>query len=52
MKSFIYGHIHPYKQIKITLNFKFQAQASSSCTSHPHQFGGANVILIDLGCKN
>ncbi len=26
MKSFICGHIHPYRWIKITLNFKFQVQ--------------------------
>jgi hypothetical protein len=25
MKSFIYGHIHQCRWIKITLNFKFQA---------------------------
>ncbi len=35
--TLIYGHIHPCKWIKITLNFKFQAQASCSCTSHPQE---------------
>jgi hypothetical protein len=28
MKSFSYGHIHPCKWVKITLNFKLQAQSS------------------------
>jgi hypothetical protein len=28
MKSFIYGHIHPCKWIKITLSFKLQAESS------------------------
>jgi hypothetical protein len=28
MKSFIYGHIHPCRWIKITLYFKFQAQSA------------------------
>jgi hypothetical protein len=32
----LHGHIHPCKWIKITLNFKFQSQASHSCTSHFH----------------
>jgi hypothetical protein len=27
--------IHPCRWIKITLNFKLQAQASHSCISHP-----------------
>jgi hypothetical protein len=28
MKSFIYGHIHPCRWIKITLSFKLQVQSS------------------------
>ncbi len=28
MKSFIYGHIHPCRWIKMTLSFKFEAQSS------------------------
>jgi hypothetical protein len=28
MKSFIYGHIHPCRWIKITLSFKLQIQSS------------------------
>jgi hypothetical protein len=28
MKSFIYGHIHSYRWIKIILNFKLQTQSS------------------------
>jgi hypothetical protein len=42
MKSFIYGHIHPCRSIKITVTFKlykFQAQALVH----------AQAILIDLG---
>ncbi len=35
MKSFIYGHIHPCRLIKITLDFKFQAQ-SSKLRLHTH----------------
>jgi hypothetical protein len=35
--TFIYGHIHPCMWIKIILNFKFQAHASRSCTSHPQE---------------
>ncbi len=35
MKSFIYGHIHPCRWIKITSCFKLQAHALGSCTSHP-----------------
>jgi hypothetical protein len=35
MKSFIYGHIHPCRWIKITLNFKLQAQ-SSKLKLHVH----------------
>jgi hypothetical protein len=35
MKSFIYGHIHPYRWIKITLNFKFQVQ-SFNLMFHAH----------------
>jgi len=27
IKSFIYGHIHPCRWIKITLSFKLQAQS-------------------------
>jgi hypothetical protein len=27
VKSFVYGHIHPCKWIKITLSFKFQTQS-------------------------
>jgi hypothetical protein len=26
IKSFVYGHIHPHRSIKIILNFKFQIQ--------------------------
>jgi hypothetical protein len=37
-KSFIYGHIHLYRWIIMTLNFKFQAQALRSCTSYPPFF--------------
>jgi hypothetical protein len=29
MKSFMYGHIHPCRWIKITLSFKFQIQSSN-----------------------
>jgi len=39
MKSFIYGHIHFFRWIKITLNFKLQAQNSKL---YPH----AQAILI------
>ncbi len=28
MKSFIYGHIHPCRWIKIIINFKLQIQSS------------------------
>jgi hypothetical protein len=35
MNSFIYGHIHPCRWIKITLNFNLQVHALCSCTSHP-----------------
>ncbi len=48
MKSFIYGHIHPCRWIKITLNFKFsklQAQASHSCTSH--LLACNNIIFVN-----
>jgi hypothetical protein len=41
MKSFIYGHIHPCRWIKITLNFKFQAK-SSELSLHTH----AQAILV------
>ncbi len=29
MKSFVYGNVHPCRWIKITLNFKLQAQSST-----------------------
>jgi hypothetical protein len=48
MKSFIYGHSHPCRWIKITLNFKFaklQVQASRSCTSHPPACN--NIIFVN-----
>ncbi len=35
MKSYIYGHIHPCKCNKITLNFKLQVQ-SSKLRLHAH----------------
>jgi hypothetical protein len=35
MKSFIYGHIHPCRWIKITLDSKFQAE-SSKLKLHVH----------------
>jgi len=42
IKSFIYGHIHPRKWIKITLNFKFQAQSSSSSFTLRHKPSSIN----------
>jgi hypothetical protein len=46
MKSFIYGHIHPYRWIKITLNFKFQPQ-SSKLKLHAHA-----QAIFDLEATN
>ncbi len=47
MKSFIYGHIHPYRWIKITLNFKFQAQSFKlRVCAH------AQIILMHVGDTN
>jgi len=48
MKSFIYEHIHPCKWIKITLNFKFQAKSSRSCTSQPLLWNTYWFIKFDL----
>ncbi len=45
MKSFIYGHIHPCRCMKITLNFKFQAQVLCSYTSH-HSFKCVHIVKI------
>jgi hypothetical protein len=48
MKSFIYGHIHPCRRIKITLNLKFQVQASHSCTNHFQSISNQCLFLLSL----
>jgi hypothetical protein len=47
MNSFIYRHIHPYRWIKITLNFKFQAQ-NFKLRLHAH----AQAILMHVRDTN
>jgi hypothetical protein len=38
MKSFIYGHIHPCKWIKIILSFKLQASSLGSMLMNKPSF--------------
>jgi hypothetical protein len=43
IKLFIYGHIHPYMWIKITLNIKLQAPSLGFISDpHLHKLDNAN----------